>query len=223
MNKRVFVSMVVLVVVFLLGMYILKFFFPEQFLFAIENNTIIEIGNYIDSHAWAAIIFYTIIGVIFDWLYFGAVCKMTVLKPTLIVVIFAYNISNFICSKYAPVEFIEENSLLFISINTCYMVLIPMFFTKSIKELSITYCVNNISQALSILIRNIAITTANSNALTAALLSFDNYLWLLLCFVLFNYKKENKYGQSETVLREQKEQILREENRESRKGNQETE
>lgn len=223
MNKRVFVSMVVLVVAFLLGMYILKFFFPEQFLFAIENNTIIEIGNYIDSHAWAAIIFYIIIGVVFDWLYFGAVCRMTILKPALIAIIIIYNIAYSAYSSLAPIEFVEQNSLFVVAISTCYMILLPMFFTKSIKELSITYCVNAVSQLLSLLIRDITISTANMNALTTALLSFDNYMWLLLCFILFNYKKENSNGKSETVLREQKEQILREENRESKEENREAE
>lgn len=224
MNKRVFVSMVVLVVAFLLGMYILKFFFPEHFLFAIENDTIIEIGNYIDSHAWAAAIFYFVIGVIFDWLYFGSVCQKLIPKTALAIIIVICNLAYSLYSALAPNDVVQNNALFVSAISTCYMLLMPIFFNKNVNALSITYCVNYFSQALSLAIRSIALNTANLNALTTVLLSFDNYLWLALCFIVFNYKrKEIDYGKFETPVREQKEQILREENRESRKENQEAE
>ena len=57
MNKKVLKTMIALVIVFLLACYILKIFFPEQFVMSIENEKLIAIGNYIDNNAWAYYIF----------------------------------------------------------------------------------------------------------------------------------------------------------------------
>lgn len=50
MNKKVFVSMLVLSMSFLMGLYILKIFFPQEFVMSIENDRLMLIGNYIDNH-----------------------------------------------------------------------------------------------------------------------------------------------------------------------------
>src|SRR5699024_11955285 len=60
-----------LVVIFLIACYVLKIFFPEQFVLSVENETIITIGNYIDNNKWASIIYGIIIGCVFDYFYFG--------------------------------------------------------------------------------------------------------------------------------------------------------
>lgn len=46
MNKKVFKTMIVLVIIFLISLYILKIFFPGQFIMVIENDKLIEIGNF---------------------------------------------------------------------------------------------------------------------------------------------------------------------------------
>ncbi|MEG1509427.1 MAG: hypothetical protein RR454_03110, partial [Clostridia bacterium] len=56
MNKKVYLSMIILTVSFLFGMYLLKFFFPQEFLMTIENQQIISIGAFIDNHIWAKVL-----------------------------------------------------------------------------------------------------------------------------------------------------------------------
>ena len=50
MNKKVFISMLSLVISFLVGIYVLKIFFPEEFMMSIQNEQLVAIGKFIDSH-----------------------------------------------------------------------------------------------------------------------------------------------------------------------------
>ena len=43
-NKKLYISMLILVCAFLVSMYILKIFFPQEFVMAIENERFIQIG-----------------------------------------------------------------------------------------------------------------------------------------------------------------------------------
>lgn len=190
MNKKVLKTMIALVIVFLVACYILKIFFPEQFVMSIENKVFIQIGNYIDSHKWLSCIYGIVLGFIFDYLFFGAVCKQKKLNYKLIIIIIVYNIAFSCVYNFANPLFLQEYSLIISAISSCYMILIPMFFTKTIKELSITYCINYISQTLSLNIRNLSLLLTNTNSLIISLMTIESYLWLILLFIYFNYKKE---------------------------------
>ena len=61
--------------VFLTACYVLKFFFPQQFVMAIENPTLISIGQYIDGHQWLFYLFGIFTSFISYWFYLCAVCK----------------------------------------------------------------------------------------------------------------------------------------------------
>lgn len=219
MNKRVFVSMVVLVVAFLFGMYILKFFFPEQFLFAVENDTIIEIGNYIDSHEWA----YYIVGIATSfltyWLYVCAVCAKKALSIKETLCVFAtIGIS-------IGLSFVDEEAIAICSYIS--LVALPVLFgCRNIKALAIVFSVHILAQYLSLQIRGLPLYVQYVNSLSFILLTLEMYLWLVLFYIIFNYKKsevtDNGLGRTSPV-REQKEQILREENQESREENREAE
>lgn len=50
MNKKVFVSMLVLTIVFLAVMYVLKIFFPQEFMMSIQNERLVAVGSFIDNH-----------------------------------------------------------------------------------------------------------------------------------------------------------------------------
>lgn len=217
MNKRVFVSMIVLVVAFLFGMYILKFFFPEQFLFAIENETIIEIGNYIDSHAWA----YYIVGIATSfltyWLYLCAVCgkrKLSIKEMAVVLAVIGISIG---------ISFLDEAAVSIVSYIS--LIALPVLFgCRNIKALAIVFGVHILAQYLSLQIRDLPLFMEQTNTFIFLLMTAECYFWLILFYIIYNYKSEVKTNGLEmsSTVREQKEQILREENRESRKGNQET-
>lgn len=192
MNKKVFISMLSLSTIFLLGCYVLKIFFPQQFVTAVNNENLLIVGEYIDTHAWSKIIYYALISIIFDWLYFGAVTKKLVPNTSLIIIMVVYGLALNIYYAFAPIDIITKYSNIVVAISTCYMILLPMFYTKELKPLSITYVVNFVSQTLLLLIRDFTSATANSNAISTLIFTIDNYLWIALCYIIFNYKSNKK-------------------------------
>lgn len=192
MNKKVFISMLSLSTIFLLGCYVLKIFFPQEFVTVVNNENLLIVGEYIDNHTWSKIIYYALISIIFDWLYFGAVTKKLVPNTSLIIIMVVYGLALNIYYAFAPIDIITKYSNIVVAISTCYMILLPMFYTKELKPLSITYVVNFVSQTLLLLIRDFTSATANSNAISSLIWGIDNYIWLVLCYIIFNYKTTKK-------------------------------
>lgn len=87
MTKNVIKTMLVLVVVYLVAWYVLKFFFPDWFLLQINNERLIEIGKFIDNHYLLDKLFGLVLFYITYTLYLGALCefKYLDLKKSLIV------------------------------------------------------------------------------------------------------------------------------------------
>ena len=52
MYHKILKTMLALCCVFLVALYVLKIFFPEQFVISIEIDAFITIGNYVDAHVW---------------------------------------------------------------------------------------------------------------------------------------------------------------------------
>lgn len=75
MNKKVLKVMIVLVITFLLALYVLKIFFPQEFVMVVENDKLVMIGDYIDNHLWLYITISVITNFITYWLYLCAVTR----------------------------------------------------------------------------------------------------------------------------------------------------
>ena len=206
MNKKVFVSMVVLVVCFLFGMYIAKIFFPEQFVFAIENQTAIKVGNYIDNHKW---LYYICCGITAYITYFLYCCACSERKY----LNWKENLIILACIIVIRLISLFDNTLA-TSIQLSSFIFFPYITKGKLKNSAIVYTVHCISQALSLSIRNLPIYLTNTNFITSLLLTIEMYLWLILFYIIFNYKGEKeKNGTNGTAsLREQKIEILSEQN-----------
>ena len=69
MNKKVFISMLTLSVIFLVGLYVFKIFFPQEFMMSIQSEKIIAIGTFIDSHEWLYYLCCGLTSFLTYWLY----------------------------------------------------------------------------------------------------------------------------------------------------------
>lgn len=183
MNKKVFKTMIALVIVFLLACYILKIFFPEQFVLSVENEIIIAIGNYIDSNEWAYYLFGIFTSFLTYWLYLCAVCRKWYLNWWQCLIVLA------VIGASIGFNFIDIN--LYTALSYSSFVLLPMIFKANLKEVSIVFSIHLLSQALSLSIRNLPIYMININSLTLFLVAIETYFWLLLFYIYYNYK-ENK-------------------------------
>lgn len=183
-NKKLYISMIVLIIAFLIAMYVLKLFFPQEFVMFIENERIIAIGDYVDNHKWLYYICCGITSFITYWFYLCAVSHRLYLKwyeclYVLIAIIGIRAISLF------------DNTLA--TGLTCSMFLILPAITKGdIKTNAIVYSTHAMAQCLSLRIRELPIYLENINFLTSILMTFECYLWLMLLYIIFNIKKESE-------------------------------
>lgn len=182
--------MLALIIVFLAAYYVLKFFFPEEFIMSLEVLGLVQAGEFIDSHIWLSMPLGILIGVLSDYLYFGAVCQRLILNKFLILFSIVYNIAFECYYTFASPDVVAEFANLVIVIHTCYMLLIPLFFTNKLKPLAITYTIHSVAQLLTLSIRNLGMLLTHISLLINFIVCLESYLWLLLLFVLFNYKKE---------------------------------
>ena len=184
MNKRVFVVSLVLVVVFLCAMYVGKIFFPEDFVLLVENERLLKIGRFIDSHPLVYYICCFATSFITYYLYCCAVSNRTRLnwKECLIV------LASVIASRL--VSFIDMNLATHISITLFFV--LPCVTKGDIKKCAVVYTIHGLSQMLSLSIRDLPLYFTNEQTfLSGILMTLECYLWLVLFYLIYNYKKEN--------------------------------
>lgn len=184
MNKKVFISMLVLTITFLVGLYVLKIFFPNEFVMVIENEKLIAIGEFIDNHKWSYYIFGIITSFITYFLYCCAICHRLYLKWYEYLIILLTIIINII------LNFIDMQIASHFSI--CSMLILPFIFGGKLKETCIVYSIHGLAQILSLNIRNFPLYMIDVNSLSLFLMNFECFIWLALFYIIYNYKrKEN--------------------------------
>ncbi len=183
MNKKVLRTMIALVVIFLTGLYVLKIFFPEQFVLSIENKTLIAIGNYIDNNDWLYYLFGIFTSFITYWFYLCAVCRRWYLKWYEIIIVLLVIGSNI------GLNFWDINIYSAFSILT--FIVLPLLFGSDLKTVAICFSIHSISQILSLSIRNLPIYLQYINSLTLFMVAIECYFWLFLFYIYYNYKKED--------------------------------
>ena len=194
MNKKVFVSMLILCIVFLTGLYIAKIFFPNEFVIVVQNQILVKIGDFVDKHLWISYIVGVLLGCLFDYVYFGAVCRKYRLDWKLIAILVGYNLVYQGVYTFTPKELLAEHIQIMVALSVVYMIFVPMFFTIELKPLAITYSVNYASQSTSLYIRGLSTLLTTANFLTMLLMTAETYLWLVLCLLIFNYKGGERSG-----------------------------
>lgn len=192
MNRKVFVTMLSLCVAFLLGLYIAKIFFPQEFAFAISNENVATIGNVIDSNIVLTWICAMITSFITYWLFLCACKRKYTLNWKEIVVVLIFIVA------VRVIRMFDVNLASHISISSFFI--IPLVFKHDLKIATITFAIHGLSQVLSLSIRNLPIYFINVNSITAILAGGECILWLVLMYIIFNYKEEIDYGRLVSTL-----------------------
>ena len=182
MNKKVFKTMIALVVIFLIALYVLKIFFPEQFVMSIENETIITIGDYIDNNAWAYYLFGIATSFLTYWLYLCAVCKRWYLNWWQCLIVLA------VIGASIGFNFVDVNLCSALSYSS--FIFLPFIFKAELKPVAIVFTTHIFAQFLTTSIRNLPVYIQYYNSLIFAFLTFECYLWLFLFYIYYNYNKE---------------------------------
>lgn len=184
MNKKVFRVMIGLVVVFLLTCYILKIFFPEQFVMVIQNRVAIQIGDYIDTHKWLEVIVSAITSFLTYFLYICAVNERWCINwKELIAILITIGLIQ---------GFYELDTSLSSGISLIAFFIIPAISKAKLVNVATVFSVHYVSQLLSTLIRGLPLLLTHINSIIILSMTFECYFWLLLFYFYFNYKRGKK-------------------------------
>lgn len=184
MNKKVIKVMIGLVIAFLVADYILKFFYPEEFVMLIENERIVEIGTFIGAHPWLQEICDIFFTFITYWLYIGAVTQKPCLTLKEVILVLVAIAASHIAYFFDP--------QLTSTISIIAMLGIPAVSDAKLRPVICTYLVHYSAQSLSTSIRGLPTLLTNVNYATIVLMTLECYFWLLLFYLLYNLKKEEK-------------------------------
>ena len=182
MNKKVFISMLVLTISFLVSFYVLKIFFPQEFVMSIQNERLIQIGNFIDNNLWCEIIVSSLTSFIIYWFYLCLVSRKLYLRLKEIIMVLITIVIIQIADIYAP-QFINY-------ITVTSMLVLPCFTNAKLRDVAIVYSIHGLAQMLSLGIRNLTMYLFGINSIICIILTAECYLWLILFYVIYNYKKK---------------------------------
>jgi hypothetical protein len=151
---------------------------------AVENERLVNISLFIDSHKVLYWLFAGITAFITYWLYCCACTHRLYLKwyecLEILVVVVALRIFNEI----------DVNIATAISISS--FVFLPSLMKGDIKVCGLVYFIHCLNQSLTLTIRGVNLYVQHMSTLAIGILAIDMYIWLTLFYVLFNYnKKEN--------------------------------
>lgn len=185
MNRKVITSMLCLCVAFLICLYALKIFFPQEFVMNITNERFVAIGNYVDGHGWLKVLCTIATSFVTYFFYLCAVCKQKKLDVTQVIIVLAVIVGSILVERYF-INFLTHYS-------TMAMFGLPLFFRGDFKRTYIVFSVHGLSQVLSLGIRGLAMNVGFFNFTIGLAMTLECYLWIVLFYILFNFydKKEN--------------------------------
>lgn len=187
MNKKVLKTMIALVCVFLCALYVLKIFFPEQFMMTIQNEQLVKIGAYVDAHWWLCELCAIVTSFITYWLYLCAVTRKWRLNwKEIVAVLVTIAVTH---------GLYELDATLASGVSVIAMFILPAISKARLVDVTVVFSVHYMSQLLSTLIRNLPVLLTSVNYITILLMGLESYFWLLLFYLYFNLKKENKLNE----------------------------
>lgn len=176
--------MLALCVTFLGVLYVAKIFYPQEFVMSIENERVIAVGKYIDTHEWLLYLCSGVTAFITYYLYCCACAHKLYLKwQEVLMVVGVVVVSRLI-------NFFNANLALGLS-NTAFLFL-PFLMKGDFKSTTIAFTIHSFSQILSLSIRNLPIYLISVDFATMFILGCESYLWLVLLYAIFNYKDKKE-------------------------------
>ena len=182
MNKKVLWSMIVLLWVFLIGFSVIKLFFADWFVAVVENERIVQIGNFIDTHLYARLLADVALSVLTLHFYLCACKKVWSLSLRWYITVVIYAATLNVCYLYMP--------YLAMSLDLIGLVVLPLLMQAERKQTIAVFILHQIAQPLTLIIRSAPLYLVDTNYATQFVLIFDLYVWLTLYYLHSNLYKE---------------------------------
>lgn len=172
----------------LITFYILKLVCPQFIVGVAELPTVVKLGNFIDSNKFTYYLFNDIINFIHAYIYVCACCrvKKLSLKPTIILAV-SILVLNLV-SIFIPEHYVSMNYVMFILVPFLSCFVNKSLGIETFISTIVCFCVDIVSQVLSVLIRDVVVMSNEYNSATFLILLIDMLIWRTLLYLFFNDK-----------------------------------
>ena len=172
---------IILCFALLITIYVFKIFFPSIVIEIAQIESITKIGHYIDTHKWAWYLATFIFGFLNSYIYCCACKRVYYLTFKETVIVFVSILLLLLCNFFLPKYYT--------TLNFITMILLPYILRSFFQNVVVCFSTVNIVQMLTLEIRNITLMIGTFNYATLIILMIDYYIFTVLLYLLFNYKK----------------------------------
>lgn len=184
MNYKVAKTMLILCVVYLLGFYILKFIFPELLLQAITSETVLKLGEFINSSKIIEIAFKCVTIFITLYLFVCASKGKFALTGLEYVYILVGTAFTELTALFLP-QFYTHFSI-------SVMFLLALLCKGKLLNATVSFIIHGFLSQLLLSIRGFETVLTKINTISGLLLTTEAFVWLVVLTIIFKIKeKEN--------------------------------
>ena len=185
MNRKVFITVLILSIIYLVAFNVLKYVFPETFVLCLTGTEFITAGQFIDSRP----VLYWICSVLFSgvtmYLYTCSCAgrKYLNLYETLCVV--------------AGAILLQVSTVYFGMFNThtsiCIMLFLALICKGKLLNTVITFAIHGYLQLSILLVRGYEVILPVMNSAINLVFILETWFWLLTIYCIFNLREKNKH------------------------------
>lgn len=183
MGKKVWTTLLILLVGALVAYNVIKFFFPDLFLMCLTDTNILALGNFIEERAWLTEVYYYVSSGISFYLFGCIAAKRWYLRFWETVYVLALNVVSQLLYVYVP------EITAFAGILT--MLVIPLVIGNNAKGFIVAFLTHSLCQHLVIFVRGYLTILPVLN-MGAEICLFIESLIIIFCFYVINNIKERK-------------------------------
>ena len=177
----------------LVFLYFLKLVFPEYYIGVAQNPNIVKFGEFVDGNIWTIYLFNFITSFFILYFYTCACCRISKLNAVEIglealVILISYPVEMFL-----PEQSLAYNFVAYLLLPLLIACIRKMENPKIFYSTCICFIVTTFAQSLSLSIRDISTTISYPNTATYFVLLVDAYIWNILLYNYFNFRREQKW------------------------------
>ena len=183
---------------YLVAFYILKFFFPDILLQSITSPTLLQLGKFINSWDGYSVIVNVICVFITFYLFACASCGRFKFTHKELIISSAIIVANILVYYFLPELYTHfSSSSLFVVSCVC---------RGNLAYTTISFTTHGFLSQFLLSIKGfetIIVQISQIGTLSALILGFETYVWLILLSIIFYFKENNKNGIDFTPLSQQ--------------------
>lgn len=184
MGKKVWTTLLILLVGALVAYNIIKFFFPDLFLMCLTDTRILALGNFIEERAWLTEVYCYVSSGISFYLFGCIAAKRWYLRFWETIYVLALNVVYQLLCVYVP-----EITVL-AGLET--MLVIPLVVGDNAKCFISAFLTHSLCQHLIIFVRGYTTILPMLNIGSTICLTIESYI-ILFCYYIYSNVKEKKY------------------------------